>query len=242
MRCFFGRSITTTPSSLMWLSGLDLSSFATDLSVRTASSRWMIQLHIFSMVGKDDLQGNREIGDKERPITYECRRAANKRACALTCAPASFRLTTDRHSYAPDWTGTSLLNMDMFSRQLLRPSSRTDVSDRKPRTEASVPTFSILKLQPSRLSRRRVMQLPKARADMPTAASSSAIRGDPRLIICRQGDSLAPSTVGRISLSRDAPSSLMECSVVDTRTVSPRHIESSSDSCALLRSSPCSRE
>lgn len=92
------------------------------------------------------------------------------------------------------------------------------------------------------LIKRNVTQLDNALADIAVAPSSSVNRGDAKLIICRLVDSPAPSTAGSTSLSRDEPSILMECNWLDRRTVSPRHIESSSDSCALLKSSPCKRE
>lgn len=101
---------------------------------------------------------------------------------------------------------------------------------------------STLNVHPSKLSNLNEPQLAKAREAIAVAPSSSTNRVDAKLIICKLIDSPTPSNVGKTSLIREDPSSLMECNWVETRTVSPKHIESSSDNCALLKSSPCNRE
>lgn len=49
-RLFFTRSSTLTPSIFTWLMVDDLSAFEIALNVRAASSRWIIQLQIFSVL------------------------------------------------------------------------------------------------------------------------------------------------------------------------------------------------
>lgn len=58
-----------------------------------------------------------------------------------TCAPAIFKTTIDRHSY--DSTGgiASIFTVGKCSRQFDKPSSRTDVRAKKPRTAANVVEF-----------------------------------------------------------------------------------------------------
>lgn len=85
-------------------------------------------------------------------------------------------------------------------------------------------------------------QLANARAAIPLAPSSNAKRGDAKLSICKLVDSPAPKIVGKTSLILDDPSILIECNVDDNRTVSPKHMESSNDNCALLISRPLSLE
>lgn len=49
IRVFFERSNTEIPSILTWLNGLFRSAFETVFIVFVASSKWIIQLHIFSV-------------------------------------------------------------------------------------------------------------------------------------------------------------------------------------------------